>query len=172
MIKYMTFIALFSLVLVGSSSASLVMEINTGAKTFNITGSASGQFQHIGDYYAVWEFGDTSSGNPADELNLSAAFDQTMSLNSSMAFYTSGGQDLFLGNNSNVTFLSGTGTDISYSGLSASLQSRLEGMIDSTMPLTVGSGFNSMSVIPEPSTIMMSLSVGGVMFLIRRIFLI
>ena len=157
-------VTLFLFVLVGVSQGALTLDINTAEKTFNITGSASGSSTTI----LSWEDGNVT-GDLDEFISLADAFNESFDLFYDMGFYDTGGVDIFLNDLDSFSSVSGTGTDISYSSLSSANQTRLEGLIGETLTLSNGSGFDDMTVVPEPATISF-LSISGLLIMAYRRF--
>lgn len=145
-----------------SAQAQLSLVINTGAKTVSLSGSDSGTFALIGAWYeASWKlfpggFVTSQQNLPVSNAGSSTWFSLNPGnigglLNSAIILNSSDSSVvLALFADAGAQTVSGLGTPISYSGLSAANQAVFESTIGQTLPLFQGQSFGGISVVPEP----------------------
>jgi hypothetical protein len=168
-----------------SAQAALVLSIDPTAKTFFLSGTDTGTFGD-GILYleAAWVLAPGGTGDANQKLALSSGGSSTtISLNPGPidptvnSFVGVGGGSnrlslaLFVEKpNPAAQTVSGLGATISYAGLTANNQALLENAIGQTMPLSLGSGFDGISVVavPEPSNSVLICGLVGAGLLLRR----
>lgn len=161
------FASLAFLILAGTVSAGLVLTIDTTAKKFWLTGSATGQL-NLSLSRVVWVMGSNSSatatGLTGDPAALVGSTGNPVSA-VAVGATTSGGFTFSLRapfNNSTLT-LSGLGQTgaFDYSGVDPTVKARFEAGIGKSASLSEGSGFGVLTVqggtfgptaVPEPGT--------------------
>lgn len=168
------YVVIAGFVLLGRANAELVFDIDSDAKTFSLTGSTFGNFENNSFGYAV-----TWSDAPVVQdynwldfsVDASAAFTDSFDGFCTVDFYTTGFYDLYI---DDVTVdhpvLTGSGLDVSYASLTLDQQNKFEGMIGKKLNLLAGSGYEAITVVPEPASAMLVAISGLGMLLVRRIY--
>lgn len=167
------------------AQAALTLSIDTDTKTYSFSGVDSGTFADFGSFnFMSWnanqlnggDFGGTqadanglwtsSVGSPAPGFTGTSFYVQADAQGPAPTGQVTIG--LF---NSELgpTTVTGTGGSASYSGLSAANMGLFEGLIGTNVPLSNGSGFGSLRVIPEPShALLLVVGIAGIGLRRRR----
>lgn len=152
-----------------ASSANLVLHIDSAAKTISITGFDSGISGYAWTHELLWEAGDTSGRHPDMLIDLEGAFDENVS--GCIDVYDSVGLSLHLFSYGDpISRLTGTGLKISYADLYPEFSEKVPGVIGSQGTLAIGSGYGSISVIPEPNVLALFSIFGSGLWVVRRYF--
>ncbi|MBN8247358.1 MAG: hypothetical protein J0L84_07930 [Verrucomicrobia bacterium] len=151
-----SFVAFATLAAPISTHAQLVMTIDTTAKTYTLSGSDSGftDFAGLISWAVVGPVTDVSQtisvNSTGYSLNPGPAVAGSLNFGYDILMVDPGSVTLTFFSSPGAQIFSGLGTPTSYAGASAINQAVLESLIGQTMPLVVGSGFQGVSIVPEP----------------------
>jgi len=156
-------LAAISLVgLCGTLRAQFTLHLDTTAKEFWFTGSTSaGMGRDVGGtgfHSVLWAVGNNGVHPSNTNLRKTGETELSLSGNSwgfgpSQLLAYENPLDVFLGlqlNTGDSTTVSGTGNRNSYGTWASGAQGHLESLIGSSIPLTIGTGFGPLNVVPEP----------------------
>ena len=162
--------------MVGSGRAAPVLEIDPARNVFSLTGSDTGNaietpvpFQPSVTFDVAWDNGGATGGGigffQLGDPNTGDTVDSQFSAES--LTIDAAGQILiefaqfeldFEDSISSPTTITGLGVEIDYSGMSPARIAVFEGAIGSSLPVSIGSGWSSISVVavPEPSALVLA----------------
>lgn len=161
----------------GFAQAALEMRIDTIAQTISFSGYDTGNAEYddfLGDYdLRFWTPPEGSNVDSNESINLATLIYSDASYIGLTSYYAaldgSNYIDIDAYGSSDITSLTAVpSATASYAAWAPAHKTQLEGFIGQSMTLVNGTGYSSISIVPEPSSISLALvSVAGLSLVFR-----